>query len=265
MVKLNRSCPADRRVPMLLRTLFVCCLCVMPISQNVVYAQSADAQTDLLDAVGYTQIQQLRVDLVLTNRDLAAMGCTQADAEIVLSRLKAWHESNRASLEQTKQACLHARRQLRQTMLRYHTGDAEAISANTLDAHKQTIIAADEAHQALLNSVADHLAISLNSNQREVWQTAKANAQAGAPSSFRYVKNLDEQQTHELLLAMRKDSVSSVTTSLTTSQKDAVYRANQKTRDHIRGVVEAENKVFPLLQEMAQQYKPLNATLSEKP
>src|SRR2546421_4400862 len=56
--------------------------------------------TAAIDPVTYCRIRDLRGRLSLTNRDLAAMGCTQQQAADVLSALLEWCGTNQATFDQ---------------------------------------------------------------------------------------------------------------------------------------------------------------------
>ncbi len=77
---------------------------------------------DEREAVAWCTIRSLRADLHLSSNDLAALACSETQAETVLTRLVSWYNTNRETLT-ARRAALHAARcALRETQQKIRIG-----------------------------------------------------------------------------------------------------------------------------------------------
>ena len=109
--------------------------------------QRAEAQT-------WGQIEGLRAELALMDRDLAAMACTEVQATQVLSALKSWHASNAAALAERDAALAAACRALHQAQQKIHVGPRDEALIARLPALESDASAARAARRQVLDSAA---------------------------------------------------------------------------------------------------------------
>jgi len=119
-------------------------------------------------AAVWGQIDGLRVDLALTNRDLARMACTESQAAGVLSALKAWHAANATALVQTAETLRHARRALKTTQQRIHVGPRDEALIARLPRLESDAAAARDARRRLLDSAASAACVGLSQEARQI-------------------------------------------------------------------------------------------------
>lgn len=211
-------------------------------------SDAAAAAPRMIDPVTYSQVQQLREQLCLSNHDLAAMGCTQASAEQVLSSILAWYEQNKVVLEQNDQAMLVAQSDAREAVRLMNIGPANAQHGRQ---YRQACDAAGTALQQrkqLLDAAIAALTPGLNGEQQAIWQAALANR---SHDRYRYVPNLTAQQV--LLLeqidrdrnrtATSAESARNSALSIQQRQAISVVFANENARSgEVRA---AEENVLP--------------------
>ncbi|RPI60771.1 MAG: hypothetical protein EHM48_06690, partial [Planctomycetaceae bacterium] len=103
-----------------------------------------------VDAVAYACVGQLREELALTNADLAAMGCGQAQAEEVLGALKGWALTHDVQWQQQQELVGELRNALRQTYRRINVGPKDQGVIRQLPRQKEQFAAAKAQSRKLI-------------------------------------------------------------------------------------------------------------------
>lgn len=96
-----------------------------------------------VDPVVYGDVQQIRQAAALTTRDLAAMGCSQSQAEQVLTRLREWAEQNQATLQTKRSAERKARQALRASYRQMNLGPRDESVINNIPRQRDAFIQAN--------------------------------------------------------------------------------------------------------------------------
>ncbi len=206
---------------------------------SITYAQSLPTSVSLDDVVTYDRIQQLRRDLVLTNRDLAVMACSATDAHRILTGLRDWYGLNRSALAQARHRHRRSQQMLDDAVRAIHIGPRDGSLIGQLPDLRQRAETARRERRAILGSAIDQISLLMTSDQARVWTTARANAAFSVPTAVRYVPDLSAQQRDELRQGLASTQV------FTTSQRQAIYTARQKMAQHLAGVLTAQDQVLP--------------------
>ncbi len=205
-----------------------------------------------LDGVAYDRIRLLRDELAVTNRDLAAMGLDQAQAQGVLGQLKGWYFTNRAALDQVERSQRQTKQALRETMRLIHVGPRDDLLVSQVSNLKQQLASYRQQQKDLLDAAASSLTSTFTSDQRQVWETAHTNTQANAPQRYRYAPGLSEKQIADMRGSDGPLDSGSPSDLLTLDQKQALDQAHQRVRQHVSGVQKAETQVLPMPPELVE-------------
>lgn len=212
------------------------------------------AAPEPIDVVTYEQVRQVRHDLSLTNRDLAAMGCTSETTELVLHGVLDWCRANRAALDATVQAQRLAQANLRQLVRRINVGPRDEAVLARLPAARQALADAKAQRRQLIDTAAALVAVHLDAGASAVWAAARQHRQAFG--LYRYVADLSAAQVHSLAAAARRHrgDVASRRAdedkALLITQKTALANVAANIRQRAGDVSAAEQRVLPLPDEL---------------
>lgn len=158
-------------------------------------AETATPPPPPLDNVTYSHLAQIRDRACLRNEALAAMGCTQAEAEGVLDGLRSWYDSNRTQLGESEQAIAVAASNYQRALERFNVGPADtAVTASlkTLrEAHAQMVKDRD----AILATAITSLEARLTEQQKAIWKAIRT---SGAIGDFQYISDITPAQVVRL-------------------------------------------------------------------
>lgn len=232
-----------------LRVMIGCFAAMLILNAAPVAAQEfAGSALDANELEAYAKVQQLRRELALTNADLAAMDCTQAQAKAVMDSLLDWVKTNQTQLQQAEANVRTARSRLRQTMQKIHVGPRNPTLINEVPTLKQNYATALANRQQWYDSAANALAASMPTAQVTVWQTARTNKDGLA--RYRFVPNLTTEQRQSLLATLRNhtrrsdiDQVEQKILGHRQLQQLATAKANQQAR--MAEVIAAERAFLP--------------------
>jgi hypothetical protein len=200
-------------------------------------AEVGTIMSEPIDPYLYTHVQKLRRELMLTNQDLAAMGCTEESATLMLKALKSWCTTNRVALEQHRRNELQAKSELRRA-LRQKNRPSTAESLATLQGE---LSEAQKARRDMVASLVITMEAQLSADHQLVWQSARDNADM--PQGLRYAPGITDSQR----IAIRDGSAD----ELTWAQEQAVATARANRSIRTSGVFKAESAVLPVPSEYA--------------
>lgn len=205
------------------------------------YAQTEEPQP--LDPYVYTHIKALREEIALTTRDLAAMGCTQESATILLESLKTWHDAHADTLAQLERNEMNIRATLRD-VARGNVDLADSAVAEL----QQSLADLYESRKATISDLVSRLETSMSTQQRSIWKAARENA--GLPDQVRYAPGLTDAQRQTIRsLATRrvKDSISreNLYGCLDLAQKQSIDVARANSEAGLQLIRIAEAIVLP--------------------
>jgi len=222
-----------------------------------------DTESEKIEAVTYCRIRDLREEICLRNEDLAAMGCTEANANAVFETLLGWYEAKKASLEAARETQRDAEKALRSALRRIGMGPRDENLIATVPALKAAVAQARAQRKTIVESAIAAVEAKLTSAQKGVWTIARANA--SLPSAYRYTPGMTPGQVKTLhrasrtrsrklavarTKAQRSDATSVFnaveTDTLTGAQKTAIAAAKANMRQNMPGVLKAFAEVLPL-------------------
>jgi hypothetical protein len=221
---------------------------------------SPATQPSAIDAVSYCRVQDLRGRLFLTNRDLAAMGCTQEQAAGVLSALLQWHSTNQSSFEQIEQSQRSAQQQLADAIRRVNSGPRNATLLNQVKTLQQQEQSANAQRQALVEQAMATIQSHLTSAQQQIWQTARSNA--AVAERYRYLSDLSAAASAALSAAAVKYGAGSpqaqqVEQSVLGTRLNDLNTSIAAIGQNIAAVIAAEAAVLPVPEDRKTPSTPL--------
>jgi hypothetical protein len=207
----------------------------------------------------YMRIRQLRQQLCLTQRDLVAMACTQAQATAILGGLKSWYQTNSGAWTTAIQQENIARGNLQEAIRETNAGTSN--NSQSIPSLQQSLANAQQQTQQLLGTAASTISQQLSAQQIQIWQAACANT--SAPDQYRYVPGLSASQAQQLAVAIyrsRSDAgalASAEQNILTQSQEQSLSNtAANLTQSSVSNILAAEQQVLPLPQSPTPQAPP---------
>lgn len=194
-----------------------------------------------LDVPSYLQLQQLRRELALTTTDLAALGCTQATSQQVLTRLGAWYQAHRDPLQQAESQHQAAGRDLQEMVRLIHMGPRDAARLGQVAGLQQRLQAARQQRQALVASAVPEIGAVLTARQQVLW--AAARDQPGLVGPGRYA----QPRTPPAAGTGGKGATAGARTEeWTLTQQADVQEASRNLAQYGTEVARAEAQVLPL-------------------
>jgi len=201
------------------------------------------------DGMLRARLAELREELALTNRDLAAMGCSRDEAVRVLGAAVQWLRGNEARLEQVRWLENSAHGEVQEALRQVNCGPRDEMLLAQLQSLRQAMASSAQRREQLEEEFAAAVTSQLTLAQNDCWRAARANRDL--PDRYRYIPNLSAEQAATLTLALTRYGIGSgelqTQEAITLgawqmrSQGDAVVRA----RLLMAGVSEAEQIVFP--------------------
>ena len=180
-----------------------------------------------------SRLERLRGDLGLTNRDLAAMGLSEAQAQSVLQALLDWSEGNQARVDAARSAERVAQAQLREATRKVRVGPRDESVIRSLPRLRDQVEQKRRARTALQAEAAALVEARLDGAQRGRWLTIRG--QRHAPGELRYVPGLDAAALSGTERA-----------TLPLGQRRAIDQARSRIRTNLPGVLDAEEAVLPM-------------------
>ncbi len=222
------------------------------IQQAVAQAEDVSATgSQTIDPNVYTRVQQIRQELSLANRDLAAMGCDEETATQILQSLKSWCTTNQAVLDRHHQDTIQAKAKLRDAVRRINEGTDDPRVSRSLPELRADLVHLAEQRQIMMDGLIANLESQLSSTQRLVWQTARENN--GLPASLRYVPGLSSEPIVSVSINTIRVLPESTTLvrnisvdDLTWSQKQAAEAARINMIAKATEIHNAEKAVLPM-------------------
>lgn len=212
---------------------------------EVTLAQPAPPEPVPVDALTYSRVQTLRSGIALDNTDLAAMGCTQQQAEEVLTEVLSWTRTNAASLGETEAAIASAEAALRDAL--QSRGRGEEVSANQMATLKAAVQTALEARDTLTAGLTTAVTGELTQEQAAVWTTAKSNQ--SLPEKYRFVPNISAAETATLQLASARGNAEAVASTeqniITGPRAAAMATAQNNLSERIDTIIAAAATSIP--------------------
>lgn len=211
-------------------------------------SQEQTEQPAPLSPYDHGRLQQLRNQLCLTNRDLAAMGCDQEQAEVVLEVMRNWYETNQARLAELQHTERAARQALRAALQEVAAGPTEERPeppVHEIPALQKALFSAQRDQQTGSQSAVSAIEPLLSSSQREIWRTARKNI--AAPARYRHVPDLEPNQVQALRDALDDSTALAVAENaiLWSTQREKLASANVHVRDQLGVVTTAADTVAP--------------------
>jgi hypothetical protein len=194
------------------------------------------------DPIVYARIETLRQRIALSNMDLAAMGCSQAQASSVFSTLLTWYQANQGTWSQAEQNETSARNDLQETWRLINVGPKDDNVLSQLPTKQQNITTAVSARQQVEQTAANAVAGVLTSSQNTLWMTIQANA--AVPDVYRFAPSLSAQQVTQIQASLAKGQVVP-TDTLTASQWSVIQSVIAAQNQTANGVAAAEQTVLP--------------------
>jgi len=223
-------------------------------SQQVQYAE--------LERIDYDRIRLLRGQILLSNQDLAAAGCSEARAEEVLAAIRRWYTANKDTLTAKLRAEGSARRNLRKAVQRMHAGSDDANLMTSIRDLGATARQCQAECKALTDSLMSTVESTLSDTERAVYRAGRTNVgtvdpyryladltapQAGAirKAGYRRAFALASAQTAAARTAARQQYSAAIDSALTVAQRQSLDAIRQRIATAMRGVLAAEAKVLP--------------------
>lgn len=234
---------------------------VLTTRPQVARAQGVEEALPALVPYDHGQVERLREGLCLTNRDLAAIGCDEASAEHVLTAVRSWYESNKATLTASRQAEAQMRIALRQAMRRISVGPQDDVLLASLPRLQADLAEAAATRLNSEESVIPTVNRLLTLVQQEVWLTARQNS--AVPLRYRYVRGLTSEQAEQLRAAIPPsgDESTSVIAAesgvLSMDQRNEINAAEDKIRLYSGGTTKVQQSVLPVPEELIPTEIPL--------
>ena len=230
-------------------------------------AGGGEPAANAVDPDTYCRVRELRERLCLRNEDLAAMGCTQAQAESVLEGLVNWYKANKAAWSAARKTQGDARKALRHGFAKMHMGPRDATLLASMPALKKAVADAATAEGNAVGAAIPTVEALVSAEQKTLWSVARANA--AAPSQYRYTPGLTAAQLKTLHVARRTRARqlagartaavrttaetalrTSETNTLTAAQRTTMAAAKTNLRAKMPGVLAAAEKILPYPEEM---------------
>ena len=212
----------------------------------------------------YSQIQAIRTQLSLKGADLAAMDCSQADAERVLGALRQWYDVKQAELATARTVAAKAARELRETRRKISVGPRDEQLILRVPGMTHELMATEKAHRELIKTAIPAVEAVLSDSSKAVWAAARANFTG---SDYGYVPDLTPQQKKTLGAAYnakianaskspeaRTEAqtayIAAENQTLTEQQKTALATIRANLRGMMPGVLAATRKIMPVPKEL---------------
>ncbi len=201
------------------------------------------------DPIVYARVRQLREKLALTDADLGAMGCTQAQATSVLSALTSWYQANASNWDAAEAGMLSAHRQLDAAVRSVNVGPRDEGILGRMPTYTAGVTAAEASFDQLTQGAATNAAAGLTYAQQQTCAAAKANGTAGVPDLLRYAPNVNAAEARLLARAMARGGGGVAPATLAAlvpfAQQQAISTARANQQACMDGVLAAEQAVLP--------------------
>jgi hypothetical protein len=197
----------------------------------------------------FSRFSALRAELAIGNSDLAAFGCTDDQARTILTAALSWLKNNSARVEaaeHTQRAALGA---VRNTTRRIRIGPRSEALIAQYSIDQRQLDAAIMARRAISAEIISALESPLDSTQRRVWATARANREA--PSDLKYSPGLTASQARGYRAALRgaarsgKDGEPAALSVLNGPQQLARAAALENTQKRLEAIKAVSDAVLP--------------------
>lgn len=206
-----------------------------------------------LDPDAYHALQSVRLRLCLTDRDLAAMGCTQDNAVAILTELRNWYDDKRDDLEALEAKERGARSALSRAMRQVNRGPRDNALLHEIPSLVHASNEAAVSYQNALDNAAHRVGLLLTNAQMQTWSLARTNS--AAPLRYRYMA-LNPEQLATLSAALAKAGRDAEHVAdyerrtLTGSQQYALALSVARLAQYMDGVRRAADSVIPPPEEL---------------
>ncbi len=223
-------------VPMLMQT------------EQAVGQQSSSTAVEL-SPQAYHYIQALRKDIRLAERDLAAMGCSQAEAEELLQTVVAWYQANESTIQSEREAVRQGRNQMRLLQRKMNVGPRDERVIAQYETTQAGLARHYDARFNRQQSLIETVRGLMTQSQKSIHDAAMHNG--SLPGNLKYVAGLTADQKAEVMRVVRQvsrtkaDIQAVLNRELTASQKRLCDQADANVRACLAGVRRAENAVMP--------------------
>jgi len=199
-------------------------------------------EPDEIDPVVYSNVQRIRRTASLQVVDLAALGCTQQEAEAVLGRLLAWAATNAAAFASSERAVYAAERELADQKRLIRIGQATERQLSDADGLADGVTQARQAYRKLKMSAATY-AMQDAPGKFSAWQDA-VRLEGDIPRELRFAGSMSQQRLDHLQSEMDRLDQDLVEV-LSFSEKQGMAEVRARVKANLRGVREAERDVLP--------------------
>ncbi len=203
-----------------------------------------------LDPAAYTHIQSLRKDLRLTETDLAAIGCSQSDAERVLRVLIGWYQNNESAIKANEMAIREGRNRMRQLRRKMNVGEADSQVHAAYDATQIDLAQHSVARFERMQAAIDVVRAVMTDEQQDLHAAAIENG--ALPGELRYVPNLSADRQATIMRVVRRADLNvsevrdRIDQELGAVQKMSCDRVRANVQTCLAGVRRAEATVMPM-------------------
>lgn len=216
-------------------------------------AQPLPPSTQPLDVLSYSRVQALRERLALTNMDLAAMGCSQADAQGVINALVSWYAGQAAAWSSAESALDAAQESYRQTLEQVNLGPQSGELDSQLASRKTALDGALLAWNQFQDGAGAVVTSLLSSGQNAVWAKAKSNV--GRLGRYRYASGISGENLDRLRRAIARygessSQVAALEQSLLAAQSSDLTAARLSIHENIAAVVAGDHAALPQPEEL---------------
>lgn len=207
------------------------------------------AEPYAIDEVTYERVSALRGELCLSDADLAAVGCSQAQAEAVLSGLLRWYAQNKTRLEEAERACRIASADLRELNTKIRVGPRDEMAIASLPRHQVALAEARAGRASLIEEAAAAAGASMPAQGLAIW--AAARSREDLPDRFRYAPELSAEQVAALKQAYRRYHNDPerleplVAATLSSGQAMSLAAAAENAKARGAGIASASATVLP--------------------
>jgi len=225
-------------------------------------ADGEDPPLIAMDAATARTVTGLRSELWLTNEVMAAMGCSQAQAEGVFGALRQWVAANGGPLARHAVSEAQARAALASAMRRFNTSKRTDAARSAVSQARASLNSAVAARKQLVkDSLLPAIEARLDEAQKTTFEAARTNV--GLPGSLRYAPDVTAGQAAQIRRAghrraMRRASAKTSTAratiaesydtavreALSFTQRSAVVAAERQIAASLPVVLAAEKRAL---------------------
>lgn len=213
------------------------------LGQNPLSGAGTGGNQFEIDRQAFDALARLRRELVITNIDLAAMGCDQDSSEEVLQALVQWYTTNQTGIAGLD-AEIHQKRmtmkRLRSKISKGPRNERLINETNELQAQINSLMSGRD--QYLKDAVVEILE-PLSEDKKGIHRILTSNR--GCPGALRFVPDLTRDQVQSYRRYVRASLADYGLNELSVSQQETVAQIRGNIKTYQSAVAAAQDNVLP--------------------